>query len=400
MRKVAFLCDWHTQGGPGTFIRRLCPSLAEFGWSPRIVLAPSPWPCEFDLGDRALPAEVVPWSYSFGQLGNHFARAVASFAPDVVVGFAIRGAPLAMRRLYRGGSCAARFLDTIQSDLASEYRRVRGNADFLTAVGAVSEGAVQRARDEIPEAGDRVFRIYYPVPCADAPPAVRAEGGPIRLVYLGLVRHHEKRVLDLIPLVGVLLARGVDFELTIIGEGSERAELERGLLALPGATQRIHFTGMLPNPQALQVLSRHHVLLLLSEVEGQPIALLEAMALRLVPVVTDLPALREVVVHGENGFLAPVAATAAFASHIATLAAHPELREQITLASWRHVRENHEIRNAVRRFAELLETVRKMPLPNPRRLAKDNYPDNAMTRWRVPQSLQAIKRRCMGQVVF
>ncbi|MFI5089783.1 MAG: glycosyltransferase family 4 protein [Terriglobales bacterium] len=400
MRKVAFLCDWHTQGGPVTFIRRLCPALSEFGWSPKVILAPSPWPCKFDLGEKNLPAEVVPWSYSFGQLGNHFARAIASFAPDVVVGFAIRGAPLAMRRLYRRGSCSARFLDTIQSDLASEYRRARSNSDFLAALGAVSEGAVQRARSEIPEIRDRVFRIHCPVPCADTPPAVRVEGGPIRLAYLGIVRHHEKRVLDLIPLASELLTRSVDFELTIIGGGSERAQLERELSALPGATQRIHFTGMLPNPQALEVLSRQHVLLLLSEVEGQPIALLEAMALRLVPVVTDLPALREVVVHGENGFLAPVAATAAFASHIATLAAHPELREQITLANWRHVRENHEIRNAVRRFAELLETVRTMPLPNPQRLAKDSYPDNAMTRWRVPQSLQAVKRRCMGQVVF
>ncbi len=399
MRKVAILCDWHWSGGPVTFVRHLCASLGDFGWSPKVLLAPSSFPCKFDPNEKSLPVQLLPRAYSWTQLGGHFARAIARFAPDVVIGFAIRGAPLGMRHLYRRGACTARFLDTVQSDLASEYERVRGNADFLAAVGAVSEGSVRRAQSKIPAIADRVFRIYYPVPCADNPPTVRAESGPIRLAYLGIVRHHEKRVLDLILLVSELLGRGVDFELTVIGDGSERAQLERELLALPGAARRIRFTGMMPNPEALQVLSRQHVLLLLSEVEGQPIALLEAMALRLVPVVTDLAPLREVVVHGKNGFLAPVAATSSFASHIAELAANPGLRDQMTLAAWQYVRENHAIRIAVGRFAELLDSVRKLPLPDPRKLAKDNHSDNRMTRWGVPESLQAVKRRCMGEIV-
>lgn len=400
MRRVGLLCDWHWSGGPVTFVRRLCSALPEFGWAPRIILTPTSRGCEFELNDHALPVEVIPRSYSWEELGKHLARAISTFDPDVVVGFAIHSAPLAMRHLYRRGACSARFLDTVQSDLASEYARIGGNADFLAAVGAVSEGAVRRLQREIPAIADRVFRIYYPVPCASTPPTVRAEAGPIRLAYLGIVRHHEKRVLDLIPLVRELLARGIDFELTIIGDGSERAELERGLLALPGAAARVRFMGMLPNHQALQELSRQHVLLLVSEVEGQPIALLEAMALRLVPVVTDLPALREVVAHGKNGFLAPVAATSAFASHIATLAAHPELREQITLANWRYVYENHQTRNAVNRFAALLETVRNMTPADRREIGKATYPDGAMQRWRVPQVLQAVKRRCMRQIVY
>jgi glycosyltransferase involved in cell wall biosynthesis len=400
MRKVAFLCNWHWHGGPATFLHRVCSPLTELGWLPKILLAPSPWPCQFELNDKTVPVEVLPRSYSWSQLGRHFARAIASFAPDVVVGFAIRGAPLAMRYLYRRGSCGARFLDTIHSDLASEYVRVRANADILAALGAVSESSVQRARREIPEISDRVYRIYCPVPCGSVPPAVQAQSGPIRLVYLGIVRQHEKRVLDLIPLVSELLNRNIDFELTIIGDGSERVQLERGLFALPGAAPRIRLMGMLPNTEALDVLSRQHVLLLLSEVEGQPFALLEAMALRVIPVVADLPALREVVVHGRNGFLAPIAAIGVFASHIATLAAHPEIREQMTLAGWGCVRQNHEIHNAVRRFAELLETIRIMPLTDAKRIGRETYPDSCMTRWRVPQGLQAVKRRCLQQVVF
>ena len=358
------------------------------------------WPCRFDLTDQTLPTEAIPRSYSWPELGRRLAAAICRFAPDVVVGFAIRSAPLALRHLYRSGKFSARFLDMIQSDIPSEYARVRANSDFASGVAGVSEGCVQRACREIPELQGRIFRLYYPVPCSSTPPSLDLRGGRIRLAYLGLVRHHEKRVLDFIPLVSELLARKVDFELTIIGDGTERQQLEQALLGLPGTPTRVRFLGMLSNPEALRALSCQHALLLLSDVEGQPIAMLEAMALGVVPVVSDLPGLREIIVSGKTGFLAPVGATVAFASHIEHLARHSEIRAEMALAAWRQVCNNHETRTAVGRFAELLEIVRRLPSPNTKTLAKDTYLDSAMNRHRIPQPIQGLKRRFMRQVIF
>jgi glycosyltransferase involved in cell wall biosynthesis len=352
------------------------------------------------LDNQEVRTRAISYSYTWAQLGKRLALHIAESKPDVVVGFAIRGAPRAMRRLYGSGGFGGHYLDLIQSDIPSEYVRVRANSDFAAGVGCVSDGCLQKARKEIPELGEHVFRVYYPVPCPSVQPAGVADVGRIKLAYLGMVRHREKRALDLIPLVRELLARKVDFELTIIGDGTERRQLEEGLLAIPGAGERVRFLGMLPNAEALKVLSQQHVLLLVSEVEGQPIAMLEAMALGVIPVVSDLAGMREILVPGQTGFLAPVGSTADFASHIEYLARNPGVRSEMGVAAWRKISHDHEMKTAVGRFAELLETVRHLPLPDLKSLAPEKYPDGTMNRYRVPHSIQALKRRLMRQIVF
>ena len=46
-----------------------------------------------------------------------------------------------------------------------------------------------------------------------------------------------------------------------------------------------------------------HIYINLSDYEGNCMAMLEAMAHGVVPVVTDVSGVRDVVVHGENGFI-------------------------------------------------------------------------------------------------
>lgn len=362
-------------------------------------MVPSLWPCTFDLKRQTVPTEVIDYSYSWPELGRRMGVAIYNSSPHIVVGFAMRGAPIALRRLYRSGKFNARYLDLIQSDIPSEYVRARGNSDFAAAVACVSEACVAKAKREIPEMRGRIFRMYCPVPCPATPPE-EVSGGRIRLAYLGIVRHDEKRVLNLIPVVSELLARKVDFELTIIGDGPERQQLERTLLVMPGAANRVHFLGMLPNSKALEVLSRQQVLLLLSDIEGQPLAMLEAMALGVVPVVSDLPGLREVIVSGENGFLAPATATKVFVSHIAYLAGDPEARARMAVAAWRKVSASNQLTTAVGGFAELLEIVCRFPLPQANSLSVDTYPDGAMSRYKIPHRIQRLKRRLLRQVVF
>lgn len=400
IRKMVFLCDWHSEGGPFIFLRRALANLKDFGWSPEVLTVPSPLPCRIDPKSPSLPGRVIPFSYSWPELGRRLGTAIWDAKADVVVAFGMHGAPIALRQLYRSGKFLGRYIDLIQSDIPSEYIRVRANSDVAAGVGCVSEGCLQKARQEIPELGGHVFRVYYPVPCPAVPPAGGADARRIRLTYLGMVRHREKRALDLIPLVRELLARKVDFELTIIGDGTERKQLQEAFLLIPDAGGRVRFLGMLPNAEALEVLSRQHVLLLVSEVEGQPIAMLEAMALGVIPVVTDLPGMREILVPGQTGFLAPVGSTAAFASHIEHLARNPGIRSEMGIAAWRKISQDHEMKTAVGRFAELLDTVRQLPLPDPKSLAPDKYPDGVMNRYGIPHCIQGLKRRLMKQVVF
>src|SRR5256885_9003 len=82
--------------------------------------------------------------------------------------------------------------------------------------------------------------------------------------------------------------------------GAERKRLEA---RAKHANAIVHFLGSVPSP--LDALARIDVLVLPSEAEGFGLVLIEAMAAGVPVVATDVPGIRDVVVHEENGLLVP-----------------------------------------------------------------------------------------------
>ena len=85
-------------------------------------------------------------------------------------------------------------------------------------------------------------------------------------------------------LIRAFAAAGDSRTLVIIGEGEERAALER-VAKDTGVAERVVFTGFLANPYAL--MAGAELFVLASESEGYPNALVEAMALGIPVVATD-----------------------------------------------------------------------------------------------------------------
>ncbi|MBQ9768211.1 MAG: glycosyltransferase [Lachnospiraceae bacterium] len=79
-----------------------------------------------------------------------------------------------------------------------------------------------------------------------------------------------------------------------VGEGDMDASL---------TAPNIVRTGWKTREETLQLLNKADVFLLLSLWEGLPISLLEAMYLKKVCIVTDVVGNRDVIVHGENGYI-------------------------------------------------------------------------------------------------
>ncbi|QVL52060.1 MAG: glycosyltransferase [Cyanobium sp. M30B3] len=69
----------------------------------------------------------------------------------------------------------------------------------------------------------------------------------------------------------------------LIGDGSDRAAYQP-LVHQTGFGDRIHFHGRVAPEQAQPLLHRNQAILLMSDFEGLPVALLEAMAAGVVPV--------------------------------------------------------------------------------------------------------------------
>jgi len=131
----------------------------------------------------------------------------------------------------------------------------------------------------------------------------------------------EKRVQDLIRAFRSL---PVDKALLLAGETDESDPYFKSLKAEAGDDERIIFSGGLYGRAKAESLSNAELVMLPSEMEGFPIALLEAMRYGRPVLASDIPEHLEAVQADENGFLFPVRNRSALAERIQWLLQHPD----------------------------------------------------------------------------
>jgi len=106
-----------------------------------------------------------------------------------------------------------------------------------------------------------------------------------------------KNPFELFRAVRILVDAGYDLDLTVAGDGPLRGELERLAMDL-GLWDRIHMRGFVERPSEL--LRSCDTYIMSSVREGLSRSVIEAMASGLVVVSTDVGAIREYGVDGEN----------------------------------------------------------------------------------------------------
>ena len=138
----------------------------------------------------------------------------------------------------------------------------------------------------------------------------------------------------------------------IMGDGLHRWRLERFARQIE-IEERVHFLGH--RHDVLDILPHLDVYLSASQHEGCPNGLLEAMAAGVPAVVTNIPGHRDVVRHGESGFLVPVGSRADVAKHSKKLLEDAELASRIGQAGQARVLENHRLANVIEQYRALYE---------------------------------------------
>ncbi len=163
-----------------------------------------------------------------------------------------------------------------------------------------------------------------------------------------LITH--KQVDDLISAIHRLSSDQADIHILLVGDGSERANLETLAREL-GLADRIHFTGFQTNPT--DWLNAMDCYALLSLFEGLPVALLEAMARGLPIVATDVPGIRDVIQDDVNGILVPLNDIRTVASTVGRLMQSESLRDRLGAAARREFLAHYQIAGTACAFKEL-----------------------------------------------
>ena len=102
--------------------------------------------------------------------------------------------------------------------------------------------------------------------------------GPVRLITIGSMEHLYKGQDVLLRALAICRRAGLDFTLTLVGDGSKRSWLE-DLADRLGLSEAVRFAGQLPSGAAVrQELDQADIFVLPSRQEGVPRAMIEAMA--------------------------------------------------------------------------------------------------------------------------
>lgn len=147
---------------------------------------------------------------------------------------------------------------------------------------------------------------------------------------------HTKGHEYLIRAIFQLQSQGIDIQVRIAGDGSLRSHLEELVESLE-LGQRIEFLGRVTDMATFYKDLDLFVLPSLSE--GMPMTVLEAMAMGLPSVATDVAGTPEALRNGIDGLLVPPANPTALANAIACLAGDIDLRRQMGSSARHRVRE-------------------------------------------------------------
>jgi len=147
------------------------------------------------------------------------------------------------------------------------------------------------------------------------------EGEPL-LVHVSNFRP-VKRPVDCVEILARVLQKGIKTRLVMVGDGSERTNVEHRARCL-GVHDQCSFVGK--QPRIVDYLSVSDVLLLPSEQESFGLAALEAMACEVRVIASRVGGIPEVVTDGETGFLSEVGDVEKMAADAANLLANDTFR--------------------------------------------------------------------------
>lgn len=198
-------------------------------------------------------------------------------------------------------------------------------APLTSHMVCVSETERQLAR-RLPIAAARVSVVFNAV--GDVQAHTLPQQTPLRIAMVARMAHPKRHDLLLQALALLRDRLGHEVSATLIGDGPD-LKLHQSLCQQLGL-RAVTFTGNVGN--VAQRLSQHAIFVLMSDHEGLPISVMEAMQAGLAVVASDLPGLRELIVHLQHGLLVANQALA-LSQSLYELVTQPDMRQGLGAAA-------------------------------------------------------------------
>lgn len=248
-------------------------------------------------GNRKIDINIYSWRQAEDVL--------LSLSPAVVVPnwkFPLFG--ICARLMEKGA--ALRTLGMCHSDSEKEYYEpLAWHESAISKFIAVGPLCRDKLIERLPFRKDDIFCLPYGIEI----PGIGHKNyrlDPLKIVYFGRLRQEQKRIFDLVKLAKILDKNGVDFGLDIIGSGFDGAAL-KNMVSASGLAGHVRVLPQLPHSLVTEAIKDYDVFIQVSDYEGLGLSMVEAMAARLIPVVTKASGgAWTIIENGKNGFCAEV----------------------------------------------------------------------------------------------
>jgi glycosyltransferase involved in cell wall biosynthesis len=250
----------------------------------------------------------------------------------------------------------------IQADDNDYYEQTYRLGRYCNALVGVTEHIKETASALNPVIGANVHVIHN---SSIREHEIAWEGSPrsttMKLIYAGRLVQYQKRVLDYIELARSLDRTGIPYQITLIGEFSAH-ENTRQLFETRAKDHiqegKISLRGRMSQDAILKEMKDHDFFVLLSDFEGLPLSLVEAMACGCLPVVAQMKSgIPEVITSGKNGLIVIGRNYDEWAASLVELWEKPEELTQMVREAQDTVRQRLTVEQVAKQFDELFRTV-------------------------------------------
>jgi glycosyltransferase involved in cell wall biosynthesis len=292
-------------GGVSTWIRALVPDLRRLGFDARVHICNSddrPGPNTLHFESLGVPVRWAKAPRTMLACVRQCIEWINLDRPDIYVSHCVMPS-------YYAGSYARGFGvqtigvlhndDDFTATVIKEFVAKDPSSRFSSVV-AVSDFLRSKVNGlGIPNL------MCHRIPCGVPVPekTTRYDPGRFKIAYVGRLAEEQKQISKVTRALCESVARHPSVEAIIVGAGPDRGNVEQIIREHPHRN-RVRLTGRLDNREVGELLQGVQALVLLSDYEGLPVSVLEAMAAGVVPICLKIRSgIAEVVQSGVNGFL-------------------------------------------------------------------------------------------------
>ncbi len=345
--------------GPTTWIKRLLPYLREKNIESRIIFLAANdknLPAYTYFVDEGFECKLIYWEFFNDEKIQAILNDLKKFPPDIFITnyFAI---PLeAAKWIKKAGIPTVMVLhndNKYHYDLVKKYAANNDESD-VSSVVCVSNLIQQISQQTAPQ-HQSIKYIPIGAPVTDEVAGLSSDG-ELKVVYAGRIDEKQKRISDVAHAFCKAAKEVPGTRFTIYGDGPAVPAVQE-IINTTGQGLPVRFEGKLKSTEVQNHLLQNQIFVLLSEFEGLPITLMEAMSCGLVSICTNMRSgISDLITNNVEGILIDDRKDE-FVAAIKKLKENPAIWTEMSQAARQKIIRSYSIETCSNQWIDLLKQL-------------------------------------------